>query len=127
MVRVIAWLLGCLVGSAGGVQLSAGGRSEVDRRSVVVSTLAAFAPGLLAVQAASAADQVCFGKCPEDTARKAERLAIQQGTSSMKPPTLAELITQSVEQREAKLGMSLSDEEKKQVESKVRAAFPGVK
>ena len=90
-----------------------------SRRSALAGGLAALTP-----QIASAA---CLGKCPEDPAKAEARRAIQQGSGAKPPPTMAEMIEQSIAQKEATLGMSLSEDEKKQVEAKVRAAYPGIK
>ena len=43
-----------------------------------------------------------------------------------KPPTFAEMLNSSVKQREAELGMTMSEEEIEQLEAKLRKAFPGV-
>ena len=98
----------------------------ISRRSLVTGC-AGLAPFALARGRATAADQVCFGKCPEDPAKAAERRAIQNGSSNKPPPTFAQLVEASITQRENTLGMSLSDEEKAQIEAKVRAAYPGTK
>ena len=42
------------------------------------------------------------------------------------PATFAELVAKTIEQKENTLGMSLSEAEKKQVEERVRKAYPGV-
>eukprot|EP00966_Prymnesium_polylepis_P078165 1811812-Prymnesium_polylepis.1 len=99
--------------------------TAAGRRSIVAA--AAIVPAAFIIPQALAGDQVCFGKCAEDPARAAERRAIQQGSSTKTPPTFALLVEQSIAQKEKTLGMSLSEEEKKQVEDKVRLAFPGVK
>ena len=73
--------------------------------------------------------ETCLGKCadPEAERKAAERRAIQQGSSSKPPPSFAEMVAQSIAQREASLGMSMSDNEKSALEAKMRAAYPGVK
>merc|ERR1711879_1116389 len=83
---------------------------NIVRRRSVAAGLAALAPVVLTARATAAAqNQVCFGKCPEDPSKAAERRAIQQGSGSKPPPTFAELVEQSIKQKESTLGMSLSD------------------
>jgi hypothetical protein len=94
-------------------------RVPVSRRSV--STLATLLP-------APAFAEACMGKCadPDAERKAAERRAIQMGSSSGKPDSFASMVEKAVAQREAALGMSMSDSEKKALEVRMRAAYPGV-
>ena len=50
-----------------------------------------------------------------------------RSSQAAQPQTFAELLEQSKKQREAVTGMSMSEEEIKALEEKVRKQFPGVK
>ena len=96
----------------------------ISRRSAVMG-FTALAPAVLAPHIASA--ETCLGKCPEDPEKAAARRALQNGSQAKAmPATFAELVAKTIEQKENTLGMSLSEAEKKQVEERVRKAYPGV-
>ena len=114
-------LIGSLIAHAGALRNLPITSVKVDRRSAAAGVAAlVFTPRL------TLAD-TCLGKCPEDPEKKAQRLAIQQGLGSKPPPSLALLIAETIEQKEKTIGMSLSEDEKKELEAKVRQAYPGVK
>ena len=114
-------VLACLVVPTTSLRIDSSRLTSLSRRSAI----AGIAPIALA-GSVSAAD-TCFGKCPEDATKRAERLAVQLGTSAAVPPTIEQLIQKSIQQRENTLGMELSDGEKEKIAEKVRAAYPGVK
>ena len=96
---------------------------STSRRSALTGLVAGSA--LVAVPAAPAL-AACLGKCPEDPAKVAERLANQQAAQSSSPITMEQRIANSIAQKEKMQGgMELSDSEKARVEASVRAAYGG--
>jgi cell envelope opacity-associated protein A len=124
MARAILMGVGCLFASSEAFSLPPTADDSRFSRRAAIAAAVALVP--LASQPALAAT-TCLGKCPEDPQKVAERRAIQTGTSSATPPTFAALVAQSIQQREDALGMSLSEDDKKKIVEKVRAAYPGVK
>ena len=56
-----------------------------------------------------------------------QHMACKHARTANRPPTMEEMIKQSIAQKEATLGMSLDDDEKEKVAAKIRAAYPGIK
>lgn len=95
------------------LHLPSSGR-PVSRRDACLG--AACAPFVLGAALPASADQV-----------SSTRAGFKNPQQSDKPLTFAELLQKSIDQKEAVLGMSISPEELKALEEKVRKLYPGVK
>ena len=114
MLRTIC--LALAIGAAGALRLPA----ATTRRSAITGLLGSAA---LPVAPAFAA---CLGKCPEDPAKVAERLAAQQASVSSAGVSIEQRIANSIAQKEkTQGGMELSDSEKARIEASIRAAYGG--
>ena len=105
-----------------------------SRRAAIASaaTLALVPP--MAAHAGFAGGNPSAGAAAEFQRQKAERAAQTAGTtpagyksSSDTPQTFAEIVAYSKAQREASLGMTMSDSEVEKLTEKLRQQFPGVK
>lgn len=121
--RLAALLLVCFAAQVGALNLISMSATTIGRRSILAASIP------VSAIASPALAESCLGKCPDPNAeaKAAERRAIQTGSKSAgKPLTFAEMLEKSVKQREETLGMSLSEDERKELEQKMRLAFPGV-
>ena len=120
---------------------AAANTQQLSRRNALALLPLVVAPQLAhgRVKEGAAADYLAKAKARQEAATAAAdeaaaapqpgRVSFKQSSSNTGiPATFAEMVQKSKDQREAAMGgMSMSDEEVKELEAKVRKAFPGVK